>query len=55
MSQYVSESNAPPFLRDQVQKVTEEEFRCYAAVINDRATPARGLEVITNDARAVRY
>lgn len=54
-SPYVPDSNAPPFLRDQVQKATEEEFRRYAAVINDSATPARGLEVITNDPRAVPY
>jgi hypothetical protein len=38
-------------IRDQVYK----EFKRYAAVINDPATPAVGLEVIINDAQAIPF
>jgi len=54
-SPYIPDSKAPPFLRERVLNRTDEEFRRYAAVINDSATPARGLEVMTNDPRAVPY
>jgi hypothetical protein len=54
-SPYVPDSSAPPFIREQVLNETEDEFRRYAAVVGDSGTPAKGLEVITNDHRAVPY
>lgn len=54
-SPFIPESNVPPFIRDKIVREVEDEFRRYAAVVHDINTPAQGLEVITNDARAVKF
>lgn len=54
-SPYIKDSACPPFVRDNAVKQAEDEFRRYAAVLKDPATPVKTLEVITNDARAVPF
>jgi hypothetical protein len=49
----VSESQVPDFVRDDVIADVADEFFRYAAVINDPNTPVTGLEVITNERKAV--
>lgn len=45
----------PPQIRKKILAEVEDEFRRYAAVLKDNGTPAEGLEVIVNYARAVPY
>lgn len=54
-SPYVSASNVPPFIRAKVVGDVENEFRRYAAVINDPNTPVVGLQVIVNIEEAVPF
>lgn len=52
-SPYVSWSNIPPFIRTKIVNEVENEFRRYAAVINDISTPVESLQVIVNIEEAV--
>jgi hypothetical protein len=52
-SPYVDGSRAPPFIRTKVVNDVENEFRRYAAVINDPNTPVVELLVIANIEEAV--
>ena len=52
-SPFVSGSQIPDFIRQRIIVRVEDEFYRYGAVINDPNTPVRGLEVITNEPRAV--
>ena len=54
-SPYISGSNVPPFIRAKVVSDVENEFRRYAAVINDLNTPVVGLQVIVNIEEAVPF
>ena len=54
-SPYVSESSVPPFIRTKVVNDVENEFRRYAAVINDANTPVVELQVIVNIEEAVPF
>lgn len=54
-SPYIAESEAPTAVRLKIRSQEAAQIRSYAAVIKDPKTPAVGLEVITNDARAARY
>jgi hypothetical protein len=51
-SPYVPGSSCPEPVRRQIREELIQQFRRYAAVIGDPATPAVGLELITNDSRA---
>jgi len=55
LSPYVLDSNMDPKIRRMVDDQTEHEFNRYRAVIQDANTPIVGLEIITNDLRAVAY
>ena len=52
-SPFISGSQIPDFMRQRIIVRVEDEFSRYGAVINDPNTPVRGLEVITNEPRAV--
>jgi hypothetical protein len=54
-SPYVSTSSVPPFIRTKAVSDVENEFRRYAAVINDPETPVVGLLVIVNIAEALPF
>jgi hypothetical protein len=54
-SPYVPDSSAPEFIKSKVRADTEREIERYAQIVRDSGNPARGLEVITNDPRAVPY
>ncbi len=54
-SPYVSNSKIPPFIRTKVVNEVENEFRRYAAVINDSETPVLELQVIVNIEAAVPF
>lgn len=54
-SPYVSSSNVPPFIRAKIVNDVENEFRRYAAVINDPNTPVESLQVIVNIEEAVTF
>lgn len=54
-SPYISNSNIPPFIRTKVVNEVENEFRRYAAVINDPTTPVVELLVIVNIEEAVPF
>ncbi len=54
-SPYVPDSNMDEDIRGIINTKTDNEFRRYGAVINDPNTPVTGLEVITNEPRAVPY
>jgi len=54
-SPYVPSSGCSEYVRLKVREELMNQFSRYAAVIRDPATPAVGLEVITNEARAVPY
>ncbi len=54
-SPYISSSRIPPFIRTKAVSDVENEFRRYAAVINDPETPVVGLLVIVNIAEAVPF
>ncbi|MBZ8178537.1 restriction endonuclease fold toxin-2 domain-containing protein [Oscillatoria salina] len=47
-SPYITNSIVPPFIRIKAVADVENEFRRYAAVINDSQTPIVGLQVIIN-------
>ncbi|MFB2937461.1 restriction endonuclease fold toxin-2 domain-containing protein [Aerosakkonemataceae cyanobacterium BLCC-F154] len=54
-SPYVSDSNVPAFIRTKAVNDVENEFRRYAAVINDVNTPVVELQVIVNIEEAVSF
>src|SRR6266511_3746996 len=54
-SPFVPGSNFPAFLQPGVDADIIGEVTRYTAIINDPSTPMVGLEIITNDARAVPY
>jgi hypothetical protein len=54
-SPFIPGSKCNERIRLLVQEDVIEEFRRYAAVINDPATPTVGLEVVVNDSRAVPF
>lgn len=54
-SPYISGSKIPPFIRTKVVNDVENEFRRYAAVINDPRTPVVELQVIVNIEAAVPF
>jgi hypothetical protein len=54
-SPFIPGSKCNERIRRLVQEDVIEEFRRYAAVINDPTTPAVGLEVVVNDSRAVTF
>jgi hypothetical protein len=54
-SPYISSSSVPHFIRIKVVSDVENEFRRYAAVINDPETPVVGLQVIVNIEEAVPF
>lgn len=47
-SPYISGSQIPPFIRTKIIGDVENEFRRYAAVINDPNTPINSLKIIVN-------
>jgi hypothetical protein len=58
-TEYAGDPKTSPFLsssnkvHELIRNQARDEFRRYAEVIRDPRSPALGLEVITNDARAV--
>jgi hypothetical protein len=54
-SPFVPTSGLPPYVRQKIVAKLEDEFRRYAKVVNDAASPYRRLEVITNNERAVPF
>ncbi|MEA5511944.1 restriction endonuclease fold toxin-2 domain-containing protein [Crocosphaera sp. UHCC 0190] len=54
-SPYISGSTIPPFIRIKAVGDVENEFRRYAAVINDPNTPVIALRVIVNIKEAVPF
>jgi len=54
-SPFIPDSAMPPVVRDVIVGKLNNEFARYAAVIGDSSNPARALEVITNDPRAVPF
>jgi hypothetical protein len=54
-SPYISGSRIPPFIRAKAVGDVENEFRRYAAVINDPNTPVVGLRVIVNIKEAIPF
>jgi hypothetical protein len=51
-SPYVPGSSCPAFVRDEVLKELHSELSRYARIFQVPGTPARGLEIITNDPRS---
>ncbi|OQW92576.1 MAG: hypothetical protein BWK78_01290 [Thiotrichaceae bacterium IS1] len=54
-SPFVADSQIPDFIRQRIVTQVADEWYRYAAVINDSQTPVMGLEVITNEPRAVPF
>nr|WP_155071608.1 restriction endonuclease fold toxin-2 domain-containing protein [Streptomyces taklimakanensis] len=54
-SPFIPGSGIPGFIRSKIAAKTDDEFRRYAAVINDPSNPLTGLRVITNHSGAVPY
>jgi hypothetical protein len=54
-SPFINNSQIPPFIRAKIVGEIENEFRRYAAIINDSDTPVVGLQVIVNIAEAVPF
>ena len=54
-SPYVPDSKVPDFLKAKIRGDTAHEIERYAKVVQDPSNPVRGLEIITNDPRAVPY
>ena len=52
-SPFIGDSNIPPFIRDKIMTNLNDEFSRYSSVINDPSNPIKGLEVITNNPKAV--
>ena len=55
ISPYISNSSVPPFIRAKAVGDVENEFRRYAAVINNSNTPVVELQVIVNIKEAVPF
>ncbi|WP_309895502.1 restriction endonuclease fold toxin-2 domain-containing protein [Archangium sp.] len=54
-SPFIKDSRCGEVVREQIRKKELEQFKRYAAVLKDPMTPAVGLELILNDARAVPF
>ena len=54
-SPYISSSRIPPFIRTKAVSDVENEFRRYAAVINDPETPVVELQVVVNIEEALPF
>jgi hypothetical protein len=54
-SPFIKGSRCGEVVRERIRKKEFEQFSRYAAVLRDPTTPAIGLEVILNDARAVPF
>jgi hypothetical protein len=54
-SPFVPGSEAPDFVRNAARVEIEKELQRYKVIVDSTATPVRGLEIVTNDARAVPY
>lgn len=54
-SPYIPDSGCPAFISKKIDAKTDDEFRRYAAVINDATTPVDKMEVITNNKEAAAY
>jgi restriction endonuclease fold toxin 2 of polymorphic toxin system len=52
-SPYIPGSRCPECVRNMIRQSLVDQFLRYAIIIRDPATPAVGLEVITNDERAI--
>lgn len=55
VSPFIKESTCPDAVREVIRAKEVQQFLRYAEVISDPLTPAVGLEVITNDARAIPF
>jgi len=55
ISPFVEGSRCSEVIRDMIRKKELEQMRRYAAILKDPATPAVGLELILNDARAAPF
>jgi hypothetical protein len=55
ISPFIEGSRCSDFVRDSIRLKELEQFDKYAAILRDPTTPAVGLEVILNDARAVPF
>jgi hypothetical protein len=54
-SPYVPGSGAPELVRAKARQALAHEIERYTEVWRDPATPVRGLEIVTDDPRAVPY
>nr|WP_309890797.1 restriction endonuclease fold toxin-2 domain-containing protein [Archangium sp.] len=54
-SPFITVSRCSDAVRHMIREKELNQFNRYAAVLKDPATPAVGLEIILNDARAVPY
>ncbi|HWD71866.1 MAG TPA: restriction endonuclease fold toxin-2 domain-containing protein, partial [Actinomycetota bacterium] len=54
-SPFIPGSAMPPAIRATIVGKLENEMARYSAVIGDASNPTKGLEVITNDPRAVPF
>ncbi|WNG41315.1 hypothetical protein F0U61_52200 [Archangium violaceum] len=54
-SPFIEGSKCGDAIRSMIRAQVHQEFKRYAAIINDPATPAVGLEVIVNDERAIPF
>jgi hypothetical protein len=54
-SPFIDGSKCPEAIRTKIRKEVRDEFERYAAILKDPATPAAGLEVITNNAEAASH
>jgi hypothetical protein len=54
-SPYIPDSECPDFIRDNVTDALRDEMDRYSRVIADPATPAVGLEIVTNNAAAAAF
>jgi hypothetical protein len=55
LSPFIEGSRCSDFVRDSIRVKELEQFSKYAAILKDPATPAVGLEIILNEARAVPF
>jgi hypothetical protein len=51
----VEDSAVPDFIREDIRAKLDDEFARYAEVVKDPSTPVTGLEIITNEPRAVPF
>jgi len=54
-SPFIAGSTCEEFIRSMIREKERIQFKRYAAVIGDPETPAVGLEIIVNDARAAPF